>query len=211
MNITKYGMAEDSVLNYLPTESPPENLVSNTLRGVQLPLVTRHTLSWISAVAAEFERQAMWRHIRGYRFATYGLADTDYEYVGFAVLAYADPVAFGPDPTLDLKVANHVFRVFIRRGVLINQAPAIHPQISHRRWATRSLFWTKAAIPSATARLSILRNQGSTQYWWPLLPLHQIGRRLASHRKELPSTSTHTSRPSVARQSLSARAACQPK
>ncbi len=114
MNITKYGMAEDSVLNYLPTESPPENLVSNTLRGVQLPLVTRHTLSWISAVAAEFERQAMWRHIRGYRFATYGLADTDYEYVGFAVLAYADPVAFGPDPTLDLKVANHVFRVFCR-------------------------------------------------------------------------------------------------
>jgi len=80
----------------------------------------------------------MWRHIRGYRFATYGLADTDYEYVGFAVLAYADPVAFGPDPTLDLKVANHVFRVFIRRGVLINQAPAIHPQMG------RSCCWASS-------------------------------------------------------------------
>jgi hypothetical protein len=159
MNVAKYGIAEDSVLSYLPTEAPPENLVSNTLKSFQLTGVTGHILSWISAIAAEFERQAMWRYIRGYRFATYGLADTDYEYTGFAVLAYADPVAFGPEPTLiPLIVGNHSFPVFIRRGVLINHAPAIHPQMGYSCcWASSRNYVLDAIL---TAEHVVRRHLG---------------------------------------------------
>jgi hypothetical protein len=160
MNIGVYGTPQDNVLTYLPKEDPPPQLVSDLLKPdlQSLPFVERRILGWISAIAGEVERQAIWRNVRGFRFATYGLADPDNDlYTGFAVFAYADPIFFGKDPvSLQLTVANSQFPVFIRRGPLINHAPSIYPQGGRSAcWASSKHFQQDAILTAE----HVVRNQ----------------------------------------------------
>ena len=73
----------------LPSNCPSREITSKHISDYDfenLPKKDRVIISWSIALAAEMEKQQLWRRIPGFRFATYGFFQSKIEEFSFGVI-----------------------------------------------------------------------------------------------------------------------------
>ena len=130
-------ISKSSGPDLLPRELPDRELLGAwdlspeiTFDVARLPEVQRRTIHWTLAIDRAFETGNLWRDVPGYRFASCGFADPDFEADAFGVIIYAEPsfdYQSPREPISELRVGDHTIRVLLRYTIEVLHIPTAHP------------------------------------------------------------------------------------